>query len=125
MIRLHATEEEEQKALIEWAHLHELKYPDLKWLFAIPNGGLRHPVIAKKLKAEGVKRGVPDLCLPVPRAPYSGLFLELKASGGRLSPAQILWLTALNLLGYYATVCEGWDAARKVIEQYLTQRLGR
>ena len=36
-------------------------------MFRIPNGGSRHPAEAARLKAQGVKAGVPDLCIPVAR----------------------------------------------------------
>src|SRR5699024_10256580 len=76
------TEHDEQVQLIRWAGLARGAYPALRWLHAVPNGGARNIVVARKLKAEGVQRGVPDLCLPVPRGPYHGLYIELKRAGG-------------------------------------------
>ena len=114
--RLQGSEHCEQHALLVWAaHSHQ-QYPDLRWLFAIPNQGAGRN---KRLQQEGVKPGVPDLCLPVPRAPYHGLFIELKVRGGRLSDAQAEWITMLHAHGYRAVVCVGWPAARDVIETYL------
>lgn len=70
--------------------------PELRWLHAIPNGGYRDKVTAGKLKAEGVKRGIPDVFLPLPlnfpppivqimgeplppkRIQFCGLYIELK-----------------------------------------------
>lgn len=68
--------------------------PELRWLHAIPNGGYRDKATAGKLKAEGVKRGVSDIFLPLPmRGPivggsyqgqelqthlYCGLYVEMK-----------------------------------------------
>src|SRR5699024_826416 len=72
------TEHDEQVQRIRWAGLARGAYPALRWLHAVPNGGARNIVVARKLKAEGVQRGVPDLCLPVPRGPYHGLYIELK-----------------------------------------------
>lgn len=115
-MNLQASEHGEQKALIAWARLAEQRYPDLRWLFAIPNQGAGRN---KRLQREGVKPGVPDLCLPIPRYPYKGLFIELKVKGGRMSLAQKDWIRFLNAQGYLAVVCEGWDAARQVIEDYL------
>jgi hypothetical protein len=63
-------------------------------LFAIPNGGARHKAIAGKLRAEGVRAGVPDICLPVPRGEYHGLFIELKRpKGGHVSEEQEAWIS--------------------------------
>ena len=118
MIRLHATEHEEQSALLRWAGLARQQYPELRWLFAMLNQGAGRN---KRLQQEGCNPGVPDLCLPVPRLPYYGLFIEMKAQGGRLSAAQIAWVTNLNRTGYRAVVCVGWDAARQVIEDYLSR----
>ena len=47
-------------------------------IFAIPNGGARNVVTAAKLKAEGVLAGVPDLCVPMARCGFHGLYIELK-----------------------------------------------
>ena len=68
----------------------------------------------------GVRAGVPDVCLPVPRGKYHGLYIEMKrADGGRLRPDQEGWLEALREQGYRAEVCHGFDAARLVITEYL------
>ncbi len=66
------------------------KYMDLLKVpyFAIPNGGARHLMIAKKLKAEGVKAGVADLFIMLPNEFYHGLFIETKTDSGRQSDKQ-------------------------------------
>ena len=68
-----ASESQEQQALFEWAELSKRCFPELELLFHVPNGGARSKATAGRLKAEGVKPGVPDLCLPVPRGAYHGL----------------------------------------------------
>jgi hypothetical protein len=50
--------------------------------YAVPNGGYRNIYVARKLKAEGVKAGVADLCLPAARRGYHGLYLEMKSEEG-------------------------------------------
>ena len=113
-------EHKEQKALIKWAGLQSKTIPALKLLFAIPNGGARHIAVATKLKAEGVRRGVPDLMLPVANGTFHGLFIEMKkVNGGRASKEQIEWQTALQLEGYQSLICEGWLDAKESIEIYL------
>jgi hypothetical protein len=112
-------EHQEQVALFEWAALNEARLPELALLFAIPNGGDRHPAVAAKLKAEGVKAGVPDLFLPVARDGYHGLWIELKAPGGTLADHQSDWLTFLSQQGYLTTTCYGWTAAARRIVAYL------
>ena len=54
------SEHDEQVLIFKWARLSEGRWPELALLFAIPNGGHRHKAVAAKLKAEGVRAGVPD-----------------------------------------------------------------
>lgn len=82
-------------------------------------GGLKALGYAKK--TEGVKAGVPDLCLPVARGQYHGLYIELKRQrGGRTSDHQSEWLDALSAQGYKAALCYGWEQAAGTIIEYLT-----
>jgi len=114
------TEHDEQKALFQWAAANARVHPSLSLLYAIPNGGHRHKAVAAKLKAEGVKRGVPDICLPVSNADFNGLYIELKRrKNSSASSEQRKWISSLQGQGYQAVVCKGWDEARKVIQNYL------
>ena len=67
-----------------------------------------------------MKRGVPDLCLPVPRGQYHGLYIEMKAETGRTSPEQDWWGERLLGQGYMWEVCHGWQSAVRVLEWYLS-----
>ena len=113
------TEHKHQAALFRWAEIQNKRTPELSLLFAIPNGGLRSKATAAKLKAEGVKAGVPDICLPVAKGEYHGLFIELKAGRNKPTPTQVQWHARLSYEGYRVTVCWGWKAAREAIEEYL------
>lgn len=113
------TESQEQRALFQWAGYAEQQYPELKLLHHIPNGGKRDTRTAVNLKREGVKAGVPDICLPVARGQYHGLYIELKAGKNKISSKQKEWLNALNQEGYATKVCYGWSEARETIEKYL------
>ena len=96
------------------------RYPELRWLYHVPNEGKRTRNTGARLAAEGLKRGVPDLCLPVARKGCHGLYIELKAiRGGRLSPEQVEWLDALTRQGYMAACCKGWEEAADMIVGYL------
>lgn len=115
-----ADEHGEQRALFEWWRLSQRLRPWRDCFFAIPNGGLRKRGVAGRLKAEGVKAGVPDMFLAWPAGDYHGLFIELKASkGGRLSAAQKECMEALRKAGYAACLAVGWPAAKEIIETYL------
>ena len=71
-------------------------------------------------KAMGVKAGVPDLCLPVARDRYHGLYIEMKTESGRISEAQKWWGEKLLEQGYMFEVCHGWKSAVGVLEWYLS-----
>jgi hypothetical protein len=118
-------EHREQVRLFAWARKEEGARPELGLLFAVPNGGRRDAATGARMKAEGVKRGVPDVWLPVAREGYHGLVIELKADAtGRPTPEQVVWLRRLAMEGYKALLCVGADEARSVIVAYLEGRLG-
>ncbi len=111
------TEHQEQVLLIKW---FDLQYRGRIVLFAIPNGGQRNLLVAKKMKAEGVRAGVPDLFLAVPNKDYAGLFIEMKKEkGGVVSEYQKIMLSRLEQAGYKCTVCKGFEEAKAEIEEYL------
>lgn len=116
-------EHDEQVRLFNWARDNEEEYPELRNMFAIPNGGARHLFVAKKLKAEGVKAGVLDIFLATPRdqgmEKYNGLFIELKYGNNKPSKYQKEWITRLTRAGYQCEVCYGFEEARSVILEYL------
>lgn len=115
------SEHREQTCLMQWAELQSGSMPELRCLFAIPNGGWRHPATAARLKAEGVKPGVPDLFLAYPSNGMPGMFIEMKRrTGGRLSPEQQAWRERLSMHGYRVRVCKGWEEAKTEIIDYLT-----
>lgn len=116
------TEAQEQANVIKWSQQPHIRarWPELAMLFHIPNGGTRTVIEGKHLKQQGVKQGVPDLCLPVPSGRYHGLFIEMKTAAGRASPAQRWWIEHLNAAGYFAEVCHGWESAVQTLEWYLT-----
>lgn len=113
------SEHDEQCAVIAWARLNETQYPELALLFAVPNGLRTSPRQAVKAKQEGLKRGVPDLCLPVARGGWHGLFIELKHGRNRPSDAQVEWLDALTKQGYLAVACWEFEEATETIAEYL------
>ena len=111
----------QQAALIDWTNRPEIKecYPLLQWLYAVPNGGDRAMAVAVKMKAEGVKKGVPDLFLPVPRKGYHGFYIEMKYGNGKTSKEQSEFLEFANYQGYHAGVYYCWHDARDALIEYL------
>ena len=118
------SEHAQQVALFAWAALNFNQYPELRWMFAIPNGGERNKIVAANLKAEGVRANVPDIFLPIPRAEWHGLFIEMKKKKGatpegKPSVEQLGFIYEMWARGYAARVCVGWEMARDTLIQYL------
>lgn len=113
------TEHGEQTALFCWAQQNLDHYPELALMFAIPNGGERTKSGSGRLKAEGVKPGVPDIFLPVARGKYHGLFIEMKKRGVfSVSQEQRDWAIQLAEQHYRVVLAIGWLNAKMLIEKY-------
>lgn len=117
------TEHDEQVALVQMVERLAVVHPELSLLFAIPNGGQRSKATAGRLKAEGVRAGVPDLFLPVARGCYHGMFVELKRSdhSNHESPLQVAWRKRLTAEGYHCVVAYGAVEAMQSILEYIAK----
>lgn len=135
-------EEEEQAAFFAYLAGQLREYPWLIVAHAVPNGGARpartvirrgkacrFSVEGQKLKRQGQRPGVPDVCIPAPRGPYHGLYLEFKrmpyldAKGRTVkeypSPEQRVYRRWLTVLGYLVVTCYGKDDAILVLKNYI------
>ena len=109
-------EDDLQEDIIRYCNLK----PELRRIFAIPNGGKRDVREAARLKAQGVKAGVCDLCLPLPiPGMFHGLFLELKVGNNKPTASQKDWLRYFHGVGYYAAVGVGFESAKRILDDYL------
>lgn len=125
-------EHQHQVALIAWARVQKLPpAADITpgavvadYLLAIPNGGQRAVREAMRLKAEGVKPGVSDLLLPLRRSGFGGMWLELKAPGGKPTALQREWLARMSAAGYWSVWCDDWQHAATAIVDYLDGNAG-
>ena len=103
-------EHDEHKAFVRW---FRLQYSSVL-IFAIPNGGDRHPKVAQKLKAEGVVKGVPDLFVPEWR-----LWVEMKRrKGSYLSTEQKVVKAQLEQAGYAYIVGKGAEDAAEQVKEF-------
>ncbi len=117
-------ERAEQVAVIKWADGNaQLKWPELALLHSVPNGGDRNFIVACKLKGEGLRRGVPDLHLPVARGGYHSLWIEMKAGAGKPKKHQEWWIARLRDEGHFVAVCWDRHAAINTIADYLEGKL--
>lgn len=113
------SEDTEQINVVSWANWNVNRYPELRWLFHVPNGGSRNKREAVKFKQMGVKAGVSDLCLPFPRGMYCGLFIEMKYGNNRQQDTQKEFLADMAAAGHFVTTCYSAEEAIKVLEEYL------
>ena len=130
--RIEPSEHQSQAAVIDWWRLACKGYglPEFA-LMAIPNGGARHPAVGRKLKAEGVRAGIPDLFLAARRKLYfgsggpsdyeylPGFWIEMKRRPNKPSAEQEAVIHYLLQHGYCVGTCYSADEAIKVIKAYL------
>ena len=91
--------------------------------FHIPNGGARNKATGAKLKAEGVRAGVPDIMIAYPCGQWHGLFIEMKAARpyhAAVSEQQKIWLQRLARYNYRTIVCYGLEEAKQALTDYLS-----
>lgn len=72
------SEDTEQINVVSWANWNVNRYPELRWLFHVPNGGSRNKQEAVKSSRWVSRRVFADLCFPYPKGSYCGLFVEMK-----------------------------------------------
>lgn len=113
------SEDTEQINVVSWASWNANRYPELKWLHHVPNGGSRNKQEAVKLKQMGVKAGVSDLCLPYPKGMYCGLYIEMKFGNNRQQDTQKEFLADMAVAGHFVATCYSAEEAIKVLEEYL------
>lgn len=130
------SEHTEQVLLFARAELYVHRRPELRLLHAVQNwAGVKGPREGARRKAEGVRAGVPDVHLPVPRGRYASLYIEMKrlrprvtkTKGVRLertkpTAEQLEWIAALRVVGNAVVVCYTADEAWAAIERYLDGR---
>jgi hypothetical protein len=117
---MNRSEEVEQARFIKWTHKREVRalMPGLVWMFHSPNGGKRDAVVGGQMKAMGVKKGVPDLLMPVAATDYKGLAIEMKSTIGRTTPEQEDWLNHLTEQGWMCEVARCAEKARAITMTY-------
>lgn len=118
-------EEDLQRTCVEWLGLHAPRHPLLARAIHVPNGGKRPRGEAGRLKALGVKKGVPDILLPLPcpKTGWSGLAIELKSATGALTDEQRDWLMEFAAANYVAGTARTFYEFRNHIETYLGEVL--
>lgn len=107
--------------IAKWRRSHPDTHP-VSLMYHVPNEAKRSKRAGARAKAEGLRPGVPDFCLPVPRAHYHGLYIELKRAKPartQVSKHQRWWLDQLTRQGYRAELAYGFDDFIQQVEDYL------
>jgi hypothetical protein len=114
-------EEIEQARVIKWSHKVEVRkaMPALRWLHHSPNGGKRDAMAGAQMKALGVKKGFPDLILPVVCGLANGLVIEMKSATGSTSPEQKEWLAHFEAQRWEIRIARSASEARSHLCLYL------
>lgn len=116
------TEHDIQATFFDWVRLKEKHDWRFSLIFAVPNGGHRHPVVARKLQREGARAGVPDVLIMVPgtyaEKAYPGAVIEFKSKSGALTDNQSGMLHLINKAGFLVSVMRHPDHAISFIESY-------
>jgi hypothetical protein len=111
-------EHDVQTTFFQWIKLNQHRHPAIKWIHAIPNGEHRDIRTAVRLKAAGVKRGIPDIFVPWGTATHHGLYIECKAGKNKLTKEQAdFYLYAMNK--YKTITAYDWITAARSVENYL------
>jgi len=94
------------------------KLPD-KLLFSVPNGGSRNPIEAKNLKRQGLKPGVPDVILLIPKKGFASLLMEFKTQQGNQSDEQLLFQQQAESCGSKYVIVRSVGNAIDEMKEYL------
>lgn len=77
------------------------------------------------MKREGLRAGVVDICLPIPRGGFCGLYAECKIKPNRLTPDQAAFLRAMEIVGHYTSVWWTFDQAVQELHAYVRGEIRR
>ena len=91
------TENQLQQQIIIW-YKNNYQIKGLGLIFSVPNGGSRHILEAKTLKATGQMAGVSDLIILMPNA--KTIFVEVKVEKGVQSDKQKDFENVVTALGF-------------------------
>lgn len=119
------SESREQQIIFEWASWQKNKYPGIEAMYHIANEGKRSASNGSRLKREGLKSGVSDICVPVAKCGYNNLYIELKSGKNKATKEQLDFIGLINKYGGKALVVYEADNAIEVIKAYFEGRIDK
>lgn len=117
--KLELSEHDIQKSFFDQIRMMEAKYPILKLMLAVPNAAKRSYKLAAMLKAEGMRKGMLDVLFLVPMKGFSGLAIEFKKIGGKLTPEQLDYIDLLTKANWLVAVETNAESAINLVKRYL------
>ena len=112
-LRSSVSEHRLQTLVMQHIELHGGLY----YAFAIPNAARRNPLLASRMKAEGLRAGVADICVMMPKGQCG--WLELKAgTKGRQSDAQKGFEAICKRLGHDYELARSLDEAIAILKRW-------
>lgn len=115
------TEHQIQSAFFDFIRIKRNSDWRYKLVFAVPNGGQRHPAVAAKMKAEGVTPGVADVLCLYPAHGHCGLCLEFKRPKEKQTEAQREFENYVHTAGYMYQVVRDAEMAIKLVERWFSK----
>lgn len=112
---------EEAEIQTEFFNQVNLFFPFIpeKLLFAVPNGGSRNKIEAVNLKRQGVKSGVSDVLLLIPKKGFASLCIEFKTKTGRQSKEQKEFQQQVERCGSKYVIVRSVKQAIDEVKEYL------
>jgi hypothetical protein len=111
-----------QQSVVQWCDKVAAHGPlaGLRLFYAITNAGARSPQAAQYLRAEGLRPGMLDACLPLPRFGFGAAYLEHKVKPGRLSAEQIAFAWSLVRAGNAVRISYCFEDSQEFLTRYVT-----
>ena len=110
-------------AFFDYCRLLSHRHPAYHLAWHVPNERKASVQRRVTMARAGVKKGVPDISVPVPNKTHHGLYIELKIKPNKPSPEQLKIIDELNKVGNYACVCWSAEEAIATLEAYLADKL--
>lgn len=117
VFKMQQNESKLQAAIIRWFAMAYPRYD--KMLFAIENKRRATPIQGARLKQQGIKAGVPDLCLALPTEKFGALYIELKFGKNKQTEDQKEFERACKEFGNCYQLIYSFDEAIRIITSYI------
>lgn len=119
----HGPEELEMITFFDYARAVSHSHPAWRMAYHIPNERKASIQRRMTMARAGVKKGIPDICVPVANDKYHALYIEMKVKPNKPSDAQREVLKELAAVGNYTCICWSATEAIEMVEKYIKNKL--